>query len=167
MENFTLGVAEAFQVVADVARQATAMGEQVADRDFGRGIGVMQREARIDVADSRVPRQGAVTDEGSDHGRGNRLGERRQLEHSIGVDLRGAAGLPNAEAGEIEHLVAAHDGNRQAGNIAPGNCQLRQRLQRRQRRDHLLAARRLGDGGRRQKQRNEDGAERCSKHCPA
>ncbi len=31
------------------------MGEQVADRDLGRGIGLVQREAGIDVGDARVP----------------------------------------------------------------------------------------------------------------
>ena len=163
-EDFPLGVAELLEVVADAARQSAAMGEQVADRDLRRGIGLVQRKAGIDIADAGVPRQVTVTHERGNDGRGNRLGERRELKHRIGVDPFACARFPDAEACEIDHLVVLDDGDRQTGHLALGDGLLGERLQAGQRREHLLPGRRLGGGGSRQERCRENGAHCYTQH---
>src|SRR5262249_11752158 len=115
LKDLALGEAEFLDVVADIARQAAAMGEQVADRDGRCRKLVMKGEAGVDVADAAVPRDLAVAHQGRDDGRGQRLGERGQLEDGVDVDRLGLADLTRAEALEEGDVVAMDDGDRQAG----------------------------------------------------
>ena len=55
MQDLALGEAELLDVVADMARQSAAMGEQVADRDGRRRKLILESKAGIDVADAGVP----------------------------------------------------------------------------------------------------------------
>jgi hypothetical protein len=60
VQDLALGEAQLLEVVAGVARQAAAMGEQVTDRDGGARQLVVQGKAGIDVAEAAFPRDLAV-----------------------------------------------------------------------------------------------------------
>ena len=91
-------------------------------------------------------------DQRRDDGRRDRLGERRELEHGIGIDLGGLARLADAEAAEIDHLVLEHDADGEPRHHALVDDLLRHRLDARDRRLHLLdrCLLRQGRTGRRQ-----------------
>ena len=140
--------------------QSTAMGEQVADRDVGRRQLILQREAGIDVADSAVPRDLAVAHQTRDHGRGQRLGDRCELEDRICADGRRLADFTHAEAVEQDDLVAIHDGDREPGHeplVDDLPCEFPELGQCC---SDLLLGRRLGERRQRNEQRRNAG-EQC------
>jgi hypothetical protein len=89
--------AEPFEVLPRHARQATAVREEVADRDRLRHGGIRQREGWQVFGDRVRPGHDLVGDELGDAGAGDRLRDRRDLEHSVGVDDLRLAHVADAE----------------------------------------------------------------------
>jgi hypothetical protein len=74
---------------------------------------ILQSKARIDVADTAVPRDLTIAHQRRHDSRGQRLGERGELEHSVGVNGFGPANLTNAECAEKGDFIAMDEGDRE------------------------------------------------------
>ena len=103
--------ADVFQQVAGVIGQPAAVGEQVAQGDRSRGQGIGQREVGIVPDDRVIPTDASVSvpHQASHDGGCDGLGDRSQLEDGVGVNGVGRACFADAEALEIDHLVAEDD----------------------------------------------------------
>ena len=138
------------------------MGEQVADRDGRRRELILESKAGIDVADAAVPRDLAVAHQRRHDSRGQRLGERGELEHRVGVNGFGLANLANAEGAEKDDFIAMDDGDREPRYELSVDDLPRELLEFGQRRGDLL----LGRGLRQGRQGNEHGRDTGKKGPP-
>src|SRR5215211_4522108 len=114
-QDLALGEAKLLYVVADMARQSAAMGEQVADGDCCRRKLILKSKTGIDVADAAVPRDLAVAHQGRDDRRGQHLGHRGELEDGVDIDGFGLVSLTHAEGAEEDDFIAMDDGHREPG----------------------------------------------------
>ena len=118
MQDLALGEAELLDVVADMARQAAAMGEQVADRDLGRASSSWRAKpgsmSRMRLSHATLPsldqRRTMVADSGL------------EIEASWNTVSRSTGSgfdLPHAEGLEEDDFVPMNDGDREAGHHLP------------------------------------------------
>ncbi|KUO14800.1 hypothetical protein AQJ91_44815 [Streptomyces dysideae] len=91
--------------VPGVVGQPAAVREQVGEGDLAGDPAVLEGEAGTVLDDRVVPGDGLLTHGRGDHGRCDRPGDRDELEDGVGSDLALRAGLPFAEALQIQHLV--------------------------------------------------------------
>ncbi len=116
LQHLLAVVAEIFQHIAGMVRQAGTVGEQIGDGDVLRHPRVRQREPGQVLHHRRVPGDRAGADLMGDHGGGERLRQRGDLEHGVGVDLCRLTILAHAEALGIDGGAVLHHGDRHAGN---------------------------------------------------
>jgi hypothetical protein len=115
-EDGGLVVAEVFEQVTGMVGQAAAMGEDVGDRRVVGDPRVREREVGQVLAHRVRPGHLPALRRGGDHGRADRLRDRGQLEHGVGVDRGGLADLAHAEALGVQDLALVDDADRDSGD---------------------------------------------------
>ncbi len=105
------------QQVAGAERQAAAMGQQVADREFPCHPRVAQPKFREVIDDAVVESELAVVDEQRKRRSGERLRHRTDLKQRVFVHLGAAAGLGDPVARGMSKLAVVYDRHRHARRI--------------------------------------------------
>ena len=107
---------QVLQQVTGVVGQAAAVGEQVGQGHVAADPGALEGEPRVVRAHGVVPGDGLVPDRAGDHGRGQRLGHRRELEHRVRVHRRRLAHAAYAEPPEVDDAVPVDHAERHPGH---------------------------------------------------
>ena len=101
--------------------KAGAVTEQVAQRDMGRDPRVLEGEPGQMRHHRRGPRHRTSADLLGNDSAGDRLRQRGDLKHSVGIDEFRLAGLANTEALGIDGAPILHDSHGHARDAAPGH----------------------------------------------
>ena len=97
--------------------KASAVREQIANRDLARDVRVGELEGRQDLRHAVVPAKLSFIDEHTDRGRGHRLRRRTDGEERLRIDGRGFAGFAHAVTLREDDPAVLHDSDRQSGHV--------------------------------------------------
>ena len=113
---------QVLQQVTGVVGQAAAVGEQVGQGDVAADPGALEGEPRVvHRATGSSQDDGLVPDRPGDHGRGQRLGHRGELEHRVRVHRRRLAHAAYAEPPQVDDAVPVDHTERHPGHTGLGH----------------------------------------------
>lgn len=98
------------------------MGIEIPHRDFACDPGIMHRKSRVQITDSGVPGDGAITDRRGNHGGADGFGHGGELENGIRVNALRFSRFAHAESFGENDFVAENDGDGDSRDFAFSHC---------------------------------------------